>query len=95
MQIIEWWSQNSKKPFGIIGIDDKGKLFVKGLDGEEYLYDLESNIFDENDDQLTAKDGTKFLEAVMDRYMRNVGLYQGKLNIKGPFEVRALPELEV
>ena len=92
MQIIEWWAQNGKKPFAIIGIDDKGELFVKGLDEEYYLDDLESNIFDDNDNQLTIKDGAKFFEAVKIRYMKNI--YEEELDIKGPFEVKALPELD-
>ena len=92
MLIIEWWAKNGKKPFGIVGLDDKGKLFVNGLDEEYYLDDLETNILDEDDNQLTEKDGVKFLEAVRDRYTRNIS--QGELSINGPFEVKTLPEVD-
>ena len=94
MQIIEWWTKNGKMPHGVVGLDDKGKLFVKGLDEEYYLDDLSANVEDENGNQLTEKDGVKFLEGVVERYMKNVAIYEDDLDIKGPFEVKILPEIE-
>ena len=28
MNIIEWWRKDGKKPLGIIGLDNKGMLFI-------------------------------------------------------------------
>jgi hypothetical protein len=99
MQIVEWWRKGDKKPIGIIGLDDDGKLFVKGsiieiigFDEEDTLDDLRTNVEDENGNHLTEKDGVKFLEGAIARYMRNV--YDGEINLKGPFVVKMLPELE-
>lgn len=94
MHIIEWWRKGRSKPYGIVGLDDNGKLFVKGDLDEEYLLDdLSTNVEDEDGNQLTEKDGVKFLNGVIERYMRNVSEYDGALLIKGPFEVKILPEL--
>lgn len=92
MQIIEWWRKDGKKLFGIVGLDNAGKLFIKGLDEKYFLDDLSANVEDESGAQLTEKDGTKFLEAVICRYTNNV--YEQEIDIKGPFEVKILPELE-
>jgi|CXWL01.1.fsa_nt_gi hypothetical protein len=92
MQIVEWWKRDGKKPFGIIGLDNDEKLFIKGLDEQYFLDDLSANVEDESGVQLTEKDGTKFLEAVISRYTNNV--YEQENDIRGPFEVKILPELE-
>jgi hypothetical protein len=90
--MIELYNKGSDLPFGIIGMDEEEKLFVKGLEEDYYLSWLEDGIEDEEGVLWELKDGVKFLETVRDKML--TGVKEDEMVIKGPVTVDMIPELE-
>lgn len=92
MKIIELYAGADTMPYGIIGLDKKNTLIIKGLDADFYSDWLSGFIDDEEGIEREAKDGEAFLKAVQYQLLKNV--YDGELIIKGPIEVDMFPELK-
>jgi len=92
MLLLRLYKGDDNKPYGIIGLDDKNKVFVKGLDETYYMNWLDGVIDDEEGNEHTAKDGKEFLKAVQYKLMKNV--YDNELNVEGPIETDVLPDLK-
>jgi len=92
MKILELYNKDSDIPFGVIGLDEDEKLFVKGLEEEYYLGWLSDGIEDGEGVMWMPSDGVKFLEVVRDKMLE--GVKEDEMVVKGPVTVYELPELE-
>ena len=91
MLILSLFASGETVPYGIIGLTDDNKVFVKGLDEDYYLPWLSGPIDNEDGDEFEAPDGAEFLKAVKYKLLKNV--FDGELSVDGPEEVDELPDL--
>ena len=92
MLILELYMGSDTKPYGIIGLDKKNTLIIKGIDADFYSDWLSGFIDDAEGIEREAKDGEAFLKAVQYQLMKNV--HEDEMTIKGPIEVDVFPILK-
>jgi len=91
MRVLKLFEEKEVKPFGMVGVDNAGVLFTKGVD--EDLRDwLENGIDDENGVVFTPKEGG-YLEAVKNKLEQSV-LF-GELNVEGPEQIDSISDSDL
>lgn len=94
MQIILFYNEGVEKPWGVIGLDNDGKVFQEGFSKVEEEWIFMGEVFDRETGKVVMleKDGVEFLRTLQKVMLASSEENGEKVIVKGPMEVdKVLP----